>query len=47
MEPFNIGSKTIWMCWDCFKQSQYEVMKSDHHRQKILFKLHDSKKRNK
>ena len=47
MEPFNIGSKTIWMCWDCFKKSQYEVIKSGHYRQQKLMKLHNNRKRNK
>ena len=47
MMPFNTGRKTMWLCWDCFKQSQYEVLKSGHFRQQKLYKLHNNRKRNK
>ena len=47
MEPFNIGSKTIWLCWDCFKNSQREATLSDIYRQKKLYKINNSRKRNK
>ena len=46
MEFYNIGAKTVWLCWDCYKNSQYEANKSDHARQKKLYMIHKSKKRN-
>lgn len=46
MHSYNPGSRLMWLCWDCFKQSQYEANKSDKFRQKKLYKIHDSKKRN-
>ena len=45
MESYNIGAKTVWLCWDCYKNSQYEANKSDHARQKKLYMIHKSKKR--
>lgn len=47
MESYNIGAKTIWFCWDCYKQSQYEVAKSEISRRTKLAKMNESKKRNK
>ena len=47
MFPFNIGSKTKWMCWDCWKNSQREANLSDRHRQQKLYKIKVSKSRNK
>lgn len=47
MFPFNIGAKTKWMCWDCWKNSQREANLSDRHRQQKLFKIKLSKSRNK
>lgn len=47
MHPYNTGRKVMWLCWDCFKQSQYEANKSDHERQKKLYRIHNSKKRQK
>ena len=46
MESFNIGSKTVWLCWDCYKNSQREANLSDRHRQHRLYKINQSKKRN-
>jgi hypothetical protein len=37
----------MWLCWDCFKNSQREATKSDVFRQKKLYKMHEGKKRNK
>jgi hypothetical protein len=47
MQSYNVGRKTVWLCWDCYKQSQYEANKSDKHRQQKLYKIYNSKKRNK
>ena len=47
MESYNTGRKTVWLCWDCYKNSQYEAAKSDLARQKKLYQMHNSKKRNK
>lgn len=47
MESFNYGRKTLWLCWSCYKQSQREATLSDLMRQKKLYKMHESKKRNK
>ena len=47
MESYNTGRRTVWLCWECYKNSQYEANKSDLTRQKKLYKIHNSKKRNK
>lgn len=47
MESYNIGTKTLWCCWDCYKNSQREVLLSEIYRQKKLYKIHESNKRNK
>ena len=47
MESFFTGRKTEWYCWDCWKKSQYEANKSDLSRQKKLYQIHKSKRRNK
>ena len=47
MESFNHGRKTVWLCWDCYKNSQREATLSDIYRQKKLYKMHEGKKRNK
>lgn len=47
MHSFNTGSKRMWLCWDCFKQSQYEANLSDRFRQKQLYKIQQGKKRKK
>ena len=46
MESYNIGAKTVWLCWECYKNSQYEANKSDLSRQKKLYQIHKFKKRN-
>ena len=46
MQSFNTGRKVMWLCWDCFKQSQYEVAKSEISRRTKLAKMNQSKKRN-
>ena len=46
MFPYNTGRRVMWLCWDCYKNSQYEANKSDHARQKKLYMIHKSKKRN-
>lgn len=46
MHPFNTGRKVMWLCWDCYKNSQREATMSDMTRQKKLHKMHESKKRN-
>ena len=47
MHSFNTGRRVMWLCWDCFKQSQYEVNKSNLYRQKNLYKIHLAHKRSK
>lgn len=47
MQSFNTGRKVMWFCWDCYKQSQYEVAKSEISRRTKLAKMNESKKRNK
>lgn len=47
MFSYNPGSKRIWLCWECWKTSQYEANKSDQHRQQRLYKINQSKKRHK
>lgn len=45
MQPYNTGRRVMWLCWGCFKQSQYEATKSDLSRQKRLYQIAKSKKR--
>ena len=45
MQSYNVGRKTVWLCWECYKNSQYEANKSDLARQKKLYQIHKSKKR--
>lgn len=47
MEHYFTGRKTEWWCWDCWKKAQYQATKSDMHRHQILYKIDQSKKRNK
>ena len=47
MFPFNIGTKTKWLCWTCWKNAQREANLSDRHRQQKLFKIKLSKSRHK
>lgn len=47
MMSYNTGRRTVWLCWECFKNSQREANLSDRHRQQKLYMIHKSKKRNK
>ena len=47
MQPFNTGSKTIWLCWDCYKISQREANLSDNYRHTKLQKIVRAKEVNK
>ena len=47
MQSYNTGRRVMWLCWSCFKQSQYEATKSDLSRQKKLYQIAKSKQRNK
>ena len=47
MYPYNIGIKTVWLCWDCYRESQREAALSDFSRQRKLYKIHESKRRTK
>ena len=47
MHSYYTGRKMMWLCWDCFKNSQREATKSDVFRQKKLYKINNSRKRNK
>ena len=47
MMSYNPGTGLKWFCWDCYKQSQYEVAKSEMSRRTKLAKMNESKKRNK
>lgn len=47
MQSMFTGTKTMWLCWGCYKNSQREATLSDLYRQKRLYKLAESKKRNK
>ena len=46
MMTFNMG-RVKYVCWDCYKNSQREANLSDRHRQHKLYKINQSKKRNK
>ena len=45
MQSYNTGRRVMWLCWSCFKQSQYEATKSDLSRQKKLYQIANAKKR--
>lgn len=45
MESYNTGRKVMWICWDCFKKSQYEANKSDQTRLKRLYQIAKLKQR--
>ena len=45
MHPYNTRRRVMWLCWDCFKQSQYEANKSDQARQKKLYQIAKAKQR--
>ena len=45
MQSYNTGRRVMWLCWSCFKQSQYEATKSDLSRQKKLYQIAKSKQR--
>ena len=47
MQSYNTGRKVVWLCWECFKNSQREANLSDRHRQQKLYKIKQSKKRHK
>lgn len=47
MQSYNTGRKVVWLCWDCYKNSQREATLSDIYRQKKLYKINNSRKRNK
>lgn len=46
MFPFDPGTRRMWLCWDCYKNSQYEAAKSDLARQKKLYQMSQANKRN-
>ena len=45
MMSYNTGRRTAWVCWDCYKKSQYEAAKSEIHRSKRLGKINEERKR--
>ena len=47
MMSYNTGRRMVWLCWECYKNSQYEANKSDLTRQKKLYQIRESKKRHK
>lgn len=44
MRSYNIGSRTIWVCWDCFLNAEREATMSDMTRGRQLHKIFISKK---
>ena len=45
MMSYNTGRRTAWVCWDCYKKSQYEAAKIEIHRSKRLGKINEERKR--
>lgn len=45
MKSFNIGAKTLWLCWGCFQNAEREADESDMTRDYRLHKISESKKR--
>lgn len=44
MQSYNIGTRTIWVCWDCFQNAEREATLSDMTRGSQLHKIFVSKK---
>lgn len=47
MFSYNAGTRTVWLCWDCWKNSQREATLSDLYRGRKLHRIYVSKKRKK
>lgn len=47
MHTYNTGRRVMWLCWECYKNSQYQAKKSDLHRHQRLYKMQEAKKRHK
>lgn len=45
MHTYNTGRRVMWLCWTCYKNSQYQAKKSDLHRHQRLYKMQEAKKR--
>ena len=45
MQSYNTGRKVVWLCWECWKKSQYEVTKSEIHRRTKLARINEEKRR--
>ena len=46
MRSFNTGSRTIWLCWECYQNADREAHLSDLFKGYKLHKISESKKRN-
>ena len=44
MVPYNIGTKTKWLCWECSQTADREADQSDMQRGYQLHKISESKK---
>lgn len=47
MMTYNPGTGLKWVCWDCYKQGQYEAAKCEVIRQDKLHKIKRSKQKDK
>ena len=47
MKSFNHGSRTLWLCWECYQAGEREATQSDMMRGYKLHKISESKKRTK
>lgn len=47
MQSFSSGTRTHWLCWECYQNSQREATASDLFRGDKLHRICESKKRNK
>jgi len=45
MFSYNAGKRKMWLCWDCYKQSQYEAAKSEINRQQKRYMIAKEKNR--
>ena len=44
MHPYFTGRRTLWMCWDCYQESQRQATESDFFRMMKLHRIRDNKK---
>lgn len=47
MHSYYTGRRTLWLCWECYQESQRQATLSDLYRGSRLYKIWQSNKRQK